>query len=100
MPRRRTPPGASGLPIRSKDFRFTVGKDGSIYAFAMAVPKPGAQVTIASFGSSAGLLAAPIPLVTLLGSKEKLLWSQKPEGLVITCPSQLPSDIAVAFKIQ
>jgi alpha-L-fucosidase len=83
-----------------KDFRFTVGKDGSIYAFALAVPQPGAQVTIVSLGAGVGLLAAPIRSVTLLGSKEKLLWSQKPEGLVITCPSQLPSDIAVAFKIR
>ena len=38
--------------------------------------------------------------VTLLGSNEKLLWSQKPEGLVITCPDKMPSEIAVAFKIQ
>ena len=84
----------------STDFRFTVGKDGSIYAFAMAVPKPGEQVTIVSLGSSAGLLAAPIHSVTLLGSRKKIVWSQKPEGLVITCPSRMPSDIAIAFKIQ
>jgi alpha-L-fucosidase len=82
------------------DFRFTVGKDGSLYAFAMAVPKPGSQVTIVSLGTNAGLLAAPIRSVTLLGSRKKLVWSQKPEGLVITCPNQMPSEIAVTFKIQ
>jgi len=82
------------------DFRFTVGKDGALYAFAIAVPKPGSQVTIVSLGSSAGLLSAPIRSVTLLGSRKKLVWSQKPEGLVITCPSHMPSEIAVAFKIQ
>ena len=82
-----------------KDFRFTQ-KDDAIYAFALAVPQPGAQVTIVSLGSGAGLLAARIRSVTLLGSKEKLLWSQKPEGLVVTAPSKLPSNIAVTFKIQ
>ena len=83
-----------------KDFRFTVGKDGSVYAFALTVPKPGSQVTIVSLGTSAGLLAAPIRSVKMLGSSKKLAWSQKPEGLVITCPSRMPSDIAIAFKIQ
>jgi alpha-L-fucosidase len=82
------------------DFRFTVGKDGSIYAFALAAPEPGAKVKIASFGSGAGLLAAPIHSVTLLGSRKKLVWSQKPDGLEIVCPSRMPSQIAVAFKVQ
>ena len=82
------------------DFRFTSGKDGSLYAFALAVPQPGAQVTIVSLGTNAGLLTTPIHSVTMLGSPEKLVWSQHPEGLVIVCPSKMPSQIAVAFKIQ
>ena len=82
------------------DFRFTQGKDGSVYAFALAVPQPGAQVTIASLGSGAGLLGAPVKSVSMLGSAEKLVWTQRPEGLVITCPPQMPSQIAVAFKVQ
>jgi alpha-L-fucosidase len=82
------------------DFRFTSGKDGSVYAFALAVPHPGAQVTIASLGSGAGLMSAPVRSVSLLGSAEKLVWSQHSEGLVVTCPSQMPSQIAVAFKVQ
>jgi len=66
----------------------------------MAVPQSGSQVTIVSLGSGAGLLAAPIHSVTLLGSRKKLVWNQRPEGLVITCPNHMPSEIAVAFKIQ
>jgi alpha-L-fucosidase len=102
----RTLPGGAlgkaqaGFQFGPKDFRFTVGKDGSVYAFALAVPQPGSQVTIVSLGTSAGLLTAPIHSVTLLGSRKKLIWSQKPEGLVITCPSRMPSEIAVAFKVQ
>ena len=82
------------------DFRFTSGKDGSVYAFALAAPQPGTQVTIASLGSGAGLMNAPVQSVSLLGSTEKLVWSQHPEGLVVRCPSQMPSQIAVAFKVQ
>jgi alpha-L-fucosidase len=82
------------------DFRFTVGKNGSIYAFALAVPQPGARVTIVSLGGGAGLLPAPIHSVTMVGSKSKLVWSQRPEGLVITCPRRVPSQIAVVFRIR
>jgi alpha-L-fucosidase len=82
------------------DFRFTSGKDGSVYAFALAVPQPGTEVTIASLGSGAGLMSAPVRSVSLLGSGEKLVWSQHPDGLVVKCPAQMPSQIAVAFKIQ
>jgi alpha-L-fucosidase len=83
-----------------KDFRFTTGKDGSVYAFALAVPRPGSPVTIASFGSNAKLLARPVRSVSILGSSAKLTWKQQPEGLVIICPSRLPSNIAIAFKVQ
>ena len=84
----------------AKDFRFTQGKDGAVYAFALAVPAPGARVVIASLGANAHLLATPVRSVTLLGSEARLVWEQRPEGLAIVCPAQLPSQIAVAFKVQ
>jgi alpha-L-fucosidase len=83
-----------------KDFRFTRGADGSVYAFAMEVPAPQAHVTIASLGTDAHLLTGPIHSVTLLGSTEKLTWHQRPDGLDIQCPAHLPSQIVIAFKIQ
>jgi alpha-L-fucosidase len=83
-----------------EDFRFTQGKDGAVYAFALAVPQPGAEVTIASLGSAAGLLSTPVKSVSMLGSSEKLTWRQNPDGLTIKCPARMPSQIAVAFKIQ
>jgi len=82
------------------DFRFTQGKDGSIYAFALSVPQPGAEVTITSLGSGAGLLDASVKSVTLLGSREKLIWDQTTNGLVIKCPAKVPSQISVAFRIR
>jgi hypothetical protein len=64
------------------------------------VPEPGARVTIVSVGSSAGLVTAPIRSVSMLGSAEKLTWNQHPDGLEVVCPSHMPSQIAVTFKIQ
>jgi alpha-L-fucosidase len=81
------------------DFRFTQGKDGTVYAFALAVPQPGATVTIASLGSAAELKKEPVRAVSLLGRGEKLVWRQKAEGLEIVCPQRMPSEMAVAFKI-
>ncbi len=102
----RTLPGGhlgkaqAGYAFSPTDFRFTSGKDGSIYAFALAAPQPGATLTIASLGSGAGLLASPVRSVTLLGSEKKLVWKQNPDGLAITCPPQVPSPIASTFKVQ
>jgi alpha-L-fucosidase len=83
-----------------KDFRFTTGSDGSIYAFALSVPHPLTRIKIASLGTDAGLLKSPVSKVTLLGSSEKLIWHQDPDGLVIVCPSHPPSQIAITFHIQ
>lgn len=82
------------------DFRFTAGEDGSVYAFALKVPKPGTTVRIRSFGLTAGLLKGPPKSVTMLGSAERLKWRQEADDLLVVAPSRLPSQIAVAFRIQ
>jgi len=82
------------------DFRFTQGKDGSVYVFALSVPQPGAEVMIVSLGTGAGLLSAPVKSVSLLGSGEDLIWSQNTEALVVKCPALMPSQIAAAFKVR
>jgi alpha-L-fucosidase len=84
----------------STDFRFTRGEDGAIYAFALAVPKPGIHLRIRSLGTAAGLLKNPVKSVTLLGSREKLTWHQRAEWLDIIAPTQLPSNIVVAFRVR
>ncbi len=82
------------------DFRFTVGKDGAVYAWALETPKPGATVKIVSMGTQAGLLGTPVTSVTMLGSNEKLRWKQGADGLEIVCPKTMPEDIAVGFKVR
>lgn len=105
-PRLKTPPGGGGMgqahadfTFSEQDFRFTVGKDGSHYAWCMTLPKPGATLRIKSLGTDAKLLDGPIKSVTLLGSKAKLDWNQTADGLVIQYPKSSKLKMAVGFKI-
>jgi alpha-L-fucosidase len=83
-----------------QDFRFTVGKDGSIYAYCMTVPAPGADLKITSMGGDAKPLTGPIKSVRMLGSEDQIEWTQQADGLRIKCPSAMPFRIAVGFKIR
>ncbi len=83
----------------TSDFRFTVGKDGCLYAWCMTVPKPGTQLAITSLGADSGLLAEPITSVTLLGHSGTLRWSQDTDALRMTCPNHLDAQTAIGFKI-
>lgn len=84
----------------TQDFRFTKGKNSEVYAFCLAVPKPGEVLTIKSFGSAAKLLEKKILSVSMLGSNNKLQWEQRPDGLRITCPADTPDKFAVAFRVE
>jgi alpha-L-fucosidase len=81
----------------SQDFRFTVGKDGALYAICLAWPE--SQITIHSLGAGSAVQAGSIKDVRLVGSAEKLEWSQDSEGLHIQPPAQPPCEHAYAFKI-
>lgn len=81
------------------DFRFTVGKDGSIYAWCMTVPVAGTELLIKSFGTNQNFKNEPVRTVKLLGYDGKLQWKQTSEGLKIICPDTLNFKTAIAFKI-
>jgi alpha-L-fucosidase len=83
-------------PFTAEDVRFTT-KGATLYAIVMGAPK--STVSIKSLGTAAGLLDAPIAGITLLGSDEKLIWSQNTDALTIEAPHKVPNDIAVVFKI-
>ena len=98
----KTLPGG-GLSKRHADFqfspqdiRFTVGKSGSLYAFCMAVPEGGQTVSIRSLGKD----TKRVKRVALLGHDGKLEWKQRADGLDIVCPTTLPCQAAVVFKIE
>jgi alpha-L-fucosidase len=82
------------------DFRFTVGKDGYLYAYCLKVPAAGAKITITSLGTNQTALSGPIQSVSLLGSTATLVFTQTATGLSITCPASMPFKTAVGFKIE
>ncbi|MDP4291792.1 MAG: alpha-L-fucosidase C-terminal domain-containing protein [Bacteroidota bacterium] len=84
----------------TKDFRFTEGKDGSVYAFCMTVPKAGETIRIKSMGKNSGLVNQNIQQVTLLGSNSKLTWTQEDSSLKIICPDKMDFSHVACFKIQ
>lgn len=83
----------------AQDIRFTVGRNGAIYAFCMNVPTGGQTVKIKAFGSGSGLMEKPVESVKLLGYDGKLPWKQEADGLVVTCPNQMNFATSVVFKI-
>ena len=90
----------ANYPFSTNDFRFTVGTNGCLYAYCMTVPASGSQLKITSLGTDANLLLGKIKSVTLLGSPDKLTWSQQTNGLAITCPQRMPFETAIGFKIE
>ena len=85
-----------GKPFTADDARFTT-KGGMLYAISLGAPKKDLQIK--SMGTAAKLLDRPISNITLLGSDEKVQWSQAAEALTIKAPAKSPNDIAIVFKV-
>jgi alpha-L-fucosidase len=83
------------VPFQTSDFRFTFGKDGSIYAYCMVVPQPNETIQVKSLD----LLKGKIKKVELLGSSSPVKWKQDAQGLHIQCPKTMNYKIAVCFRI-
>ncbi len=83
----------------TSDFRFTVGKNDSLYVWCMTVPQPGAKLKVTSLGTSKGLLSAPVTSVKLLGYDGDIEWSQTADGLNITCPQDMNFKTAICFRL-
>lgn len=83
----------------AQDIRFTVGKNGSLYAFCMNVTAAKSIVKIKSLGNDAGYFGKTVKSVRLLGNKGKLKWKQEDDGLTIICPDKMPYATSVVFKI-
>ena len=84
----------------SQDIRFTVGKNGVLYAFTMNIPEEGQTVTIHSMAKGSKYLGGKkIKSVSLLGYKGKLRWKQTADGLVITYPKGVNLKTSAVIKI-
>lgn len=89
-----------GKPFTSEDIRFTVGKDGALYAITLTWPR--SSLTIKSLGSKSGLVNRGIDSVQLLGSTAPVSWKQSGNGLEITSIPAAPASgagAAAVFKI-
>jgi alpha-L-fucosidase len=80
------------------DIRFTK-KDNNLYALILGVPE-GTELLIKSLGSSTQISTKGIKSISLLGSEEKIEWELSETGLSLQVPGQIPSEYALAYKIE
>lgn len=97
---RKLPGGGLGqqhadFKFTTKDFRFTVGKDGSLYAFCMTVPESGETIRIKSLGKG----GEKVRNVRIPGRDEALEFTQDEEGLAIVCPDMSGVKTSAVFRI-
>jgi len=81
-------------PFTGKDIRFTVGKDGALYAWLMAWPENN-RALITSLAGYKGKIID----VKLLGSAEKVKWQMTDDGLEAVFPARKSQDFAIGLKI-
>jgi len=85
-----------GNNFSAEDIRFT-SKGDTLYAIALGQPKGDLQIK--SLGTTANLFGKPIGNVTVLGSDDKVEWSQDGDALTIKAGEIKLSDSAIVFKI-
>ncbi len=79
----------------AEDIRFTT-KGDALYAIALGWPSNG-KLVVKSLASSG---QGKIRTVSLLGSREKLTWTQTSQGLEVTLPPQQLSPYTCALRIK
>jgi alpha-L-fucosidase len=81
----------------AEDFRFTA-KGKTVYAIGMACP-PAGKVIIHSLGWAHEGAAIPIGSVELIGSSDKVTWTQGADALEVTLPAGAACKYAYALKL-
>ena len=84
-------------PYSSSDIRFTT-KDETLFAFCMEAPAQ--DIRIQSLGKDSKVSTREVASVKMMGSSEKLKWSQEDGALVINKPAKVSSWQVVGFKIE
>jgi alpha-L-fucosidase len=75
----------------AQDIRFTT-KGDTLFAISLAWPET--DLTIKSIGNN-----KKVDSIELLGTTEKLIWKQTPEGLQVKYPAEKPTDYAHILRI-
>ena len=84
-------------PYTAEDFRFTA-KGSTVYAIGMTCPADG-KATIHSLGWAHEGASLPIASVELLGSTDKVRWTQGADALEVTLPTGAACKYAYALKV-
>ena len=84
-------------PYTADDFRFTA-KGNSLYVIGMACPADH-KATIHSLGWAHEGASMPIAKIELLGSSEKVVWTQAADALSITLPKDAACKYAYSLKL-
>jgi alpha-L-fucosidase len=83
------------IPFTAKDIRFTA-KGEILYAIALGLPSE--NIIIKSLAANS--VNKPVSSVELVGSNEKISWSQQKDGLNIKPSKTYPSENAVVYRIK
>jgi len=85
-----------GKPFTPDDVRFTVGKDGSLYAISLGWPQK--PLTITSLDGKDG--TSKVASIKLLGSTDAVEWKQTGDALTIQPPKKrLTPDYTAVYKV-
>jgi alpha-L-fucosidase len=84
-------------PYTPGDFRFTA-KGSAVYAIGMACPQDG-KASIRSLGWAHEGASLPIASIELLGSTEKVTWTQGADALIVTLPEGAACKYAYSLKL-
>jgi alpha-L-fucosidase len=82
------------IPFTAKDIRFTV-KNNFVYAIMLGLPVE--NTLIKSMGSNAK--NGVVQKIEMVGSDEKIKWSQKADGLLVEPSKKYPAEHAVVYKV-
>jgi alpha-L-fucosidase len=94
------PAAVASKPYTPEDIRFTQSKDSrTLYAIVLAIPADG-KITIKSLSGNSLNWTGGIGSVRLLGVDGELKFTRDESGLHVTLPEKLPSQTALALKIQ
>jgi alpha-L-fucosidase len=81
----------------SEDIRYTT-RNGVLYAIALGWPES-RELRLHSLWRDTPYLSGPVCSVQLLGSSEKLVWTQREDGLHIQLPQTKLDEPAFVFRI-
>ena len=85
------------LKYGSADIRFNQKGDKVLYVTVLGVPE--ADITVRALGAKTAQNKRKIKSVTLLGSDEKVAWTQAADQLTLSRPGSIPSPEAIVYQV-